>query len=77
MTAAAYAIPALALAGCAAYAARNHITAAITRARWNRHCRGKPLRNDGRLLDERERGELITITRGLRGKATRPERSRT
>ena len=65
-------------AGCIACAlAGDRITGAITRARWNRHCRGKPPRNDGQPLDEREREELITIARGLKGNATRPQRSRT
>ena len=55
----------------------DRVGGAITRARWNRHCRGKPLRNDGRELDEREREELVTIIRGLKGKPARRERSRT
>ena len=65
-------------AGCIACAlAGDRFTGAITRARWNRRCHGKPLRNDGQPLDEREREELITIARGLKGNATRTQRSRT
>ncbi len=75
MTAAAWAVPVLALAGCAAWAARGRIRGAVLRARWAWRCRGRPpIRN---LLEQWEREELITIVRGLKGKAARPERSRT
>ncbi len=59
MTAAAWAVPVLALAGCAAWAARGRIRGAVLRARWAWRCRGRPpIRN---LLEQWEREELITI----------------
>ena len=77
MTAAAYAIPVLALAGCAAWAARGRISTAILRARWAWRCRGcPPPGSEVDPLGEREREELITIRRGRR-KTARPERTRT
>jgi uncharacterized membrane protein len=51
---------------------------AILRARWAWRCRGKPpVRSRVAPLKEREREELDAIARGLKGKATRPERTRT
>ena len=65
-------------AGCiACIIAGDRITRAVTRARWAWRCRGKPSRNSGQPLDEREREELITIDRGLKGKSAWPERTRT
>ncbi len=53
MTAAAWAVPFAALAGCA-YAFRHHIRGVILRARWAWRCRGKPVPGDGEKLTREE-----------------------
>ena len=60
----AYAIPALALAGCAAYAARNRISGAVTRARFAWRCRGKPVPGDGEKLSREEIQVLGNLAAG-------------
>ena len=76
MIAAAYGIPVLALAGCAAWAARGRIRAAVLRARWAWRCRGRPPRNDGDPLEGEDLLAYLLILRGW-GKTARTERSRT
>ncbi len=77
VTAAAYAFLILVLLICAACIAPGRVSAAVLRVRWAWRCRGRPPRNSGEPLEEWEREELITIRRGLKGRAARPERSRT
>jgi hypothetical protein len=77
VTATAYTALGLILAGLAAYAARDRISTAITRARWARHCRGKPpVPGDGKgcLSDDEFLASLIIELRWDRT-APEPERS--
>jgi hypothetical protein len=82
VTAAAWTVVVVILAGCAAYAwdvldGRQRISTAILRARWAWRCRGcPPPGSEVDPLGEREREELITIRRGRR-KTARPEKTPT
>jgi hypothetical protein len=65
VTAAAYTALALVLAGCAAYAARDRISAAILRARWAWHCHGNPpVPRDGEKLTREEAQALGNLAAG-------------
>jgi hypothetical protein len=76
VTATAYTVCGVVLAGCAAWAWGDRISAAITRARWAWRCRGKPPVRSRVRLEPWEHEELAAIRRGRR-KTARPERTRT
>ncbi len=77
MTAAAWAVPVLTLAGCAAWAARGRISAAVLRARWAWRCRGHSARpDDGEKLNRADYLTFVGLVETWRQPAA-PERSRT
>jgi hypothetical protein len=64
VTATAYTVCGVVLAGCAAWALGDRISTAITRARWAWRCRGKPVREDGEMLTFEETRILGNLAAG-------------
>ena len=64
MTATAYTVCGVVLAGCAAWALCDRISAAVTRVRWAWRCRGKPVREDGEMLTFEETRILGNLEAG-------------